>query len=262
MDLGTILGVVVGLGLVLFGIIAAGVPLMVYVDIPSVLIVLGGSFGAMMVGNPLSRMLGIMGIFSHVLNVPNRQEGKIINDLIAFSERARREGLLALEDNLDEVEDEFMRKGLQLVVDGIDPEIIKAVLYTELNEMQARHATGAKLFDDWSKIAPAFGMIGTLIGLIAMLKNLSAGDSSAIGQGMATALITTLYGSLFANLFLIPIKNKLEDRDREESMVREIMIEGILSIQAGDNPRVLLEKLLSFLPPAEREAVRQEAGRE
>ncbi|ADN01867.1 motility protein A [Spirochaeta thermophila] len=262
MDLGTILGVVVGLGLVIFGIVVAGVPLGVYVDIASVLIVFGGSFGAMLVGNPLARMLGIMQYVSHALNVPNWQEGRVINDLVAYAERARREGLLALEDNLDEIEDEFMRKGLQLVVDGIDPEIIKTVLYTELNEMQSRHEVGAKIFDDWSKIAPAFGMIGTLIGLIAMLKNLAGGDTSAIGQGMATALITTLYGSLFANLFLIPLKNKLMDRDRDETLVREIMIEGILSIQAGDNPRVLLEKLLSFLPPKEREAVRQEVGRD
>jgi chemotaxis protein MotA len=152
-----------------------------------------------------------------------------------------------------------MRKGIQLVVDGTDPDIIKSILYADLNQLQARHEVGIKIFDDWSKIAPAFGMIGTLVGLIAMLGSIG-GDTTAIGKGMQTALVTTLYGSFFANLFLIPFKSKLEDRDKDESRVKEIVIEGILSIQSGDNPRILLEKLVSFLPPDQRQAVRQESG--
>jgi chemotaxis protein MotA len=158
------------------------------------------------------------------------------------------------------VEDEFMRKGIQLVVDGTDPDIIKNILYTELNQLQERHETGIKVFDDWGKIAPAFGMIGTLAGLVAMLGNLE--DKSSIGSGMALALITTMYGAIFANLVFIPIKNKLEDRDKEETRSKEIIIEGILSIQSGDNPRILLEKLVSFLPPKQRDAIRQESARD
>lgn len=260
MDLGTIIGVVAGFAFIFMSIITSGGSIGLYLNLPSFLMVIGGSFAAMLVANPMSRMLGIVKYIRHALRTPDWQEEKMIADLVSFSERARREGLLALEDNLDEVEDEFMRKGIQLVVDGTDPEVIKTILYSDLNQLQERHAVGIKIFDDWSKIAPAFGMIGTLAGLIAMLANLE--DESAIGSGMALALITTMYGAIMANLILIPVKAKLEDRDREEIRVKEIILEGILSIQSGDNPRILLEKLVSFLPPKQRESIRQESVRE
>jgi chemotaxis protein MotA len=258
-DLGTLLGLAIGFIMVVLGIVLGGVGVGPYISIDSVLIVILGSLGAIMVANPLSRVLGMTAYLKHAFNTTNWNEEDLISQLVGFSDRARKEGLLALEDNLDAVEDEFMRKGIQLVVDGTDPDIIKSILYADLEQLQSRHESGAKLFDDWGKIAPAFGMIGTLVGLIAMLGNIG-GDSSAIGRGMQTALVTTLYGSFFANLFLIPVKSKLEDRDKEESRVKEIVIEGILSIQSGDNPRILLEKLVSFLPPGQRQAVRQESG--
>lgn len=261
MDLGTIIGILSGIALVLVTIITGGAGLANYISVQSVIVVVGGSFSAMLVANPLSRMLGIAKYIKIAMQTPDWQEEKIISDLVAFSERARREGLLALEDNLDEVEDEFMRKGIQLVVDGTDPDIIKSILYHDLNEIQSRHESGIKIFEDWGKIAPAFGMIGTLIGLIQMLVNLG-GDASIIGAGMAVALITTFYGALMANLILMPFKTKLEDRDKEETRVKEVVIEGILSIQSGDNPRILLEKLISFLPPAQREVMRQESARD
>ncbi len=261
MDLGTIIGIISGVALVLVTIVTGGAGLANYISIQSIIIVVGGSFSAMLVANPLSRMLGIAKYIRIGLQTPDWQEEKIISDLVAFSERARREGLLALEDNLDEVEDEFMRKGVQLVVDGTDPDIIKSILYHDLNEIQSRHESGIKIFDDWARIAPAFGMIGTLIGLIQMLVNMG-GDASIIGAGMAVALITTFYGALMANLVLMPLKTKLEDRDKDETRVKEVVIEGILSIQSGDNPRILLEKLISFLPPAQREVMRQESARD
>ncbi len=259
MDLGTIIGIAIGMVMVTMGIILGGVGIGPYLSLDSVLITILGSFGAMLVSQPLSRMLGILGYLKHIFYVTSWNEEELISQLVSFSDRARKEGLLALEDNLDSVEDEFMRKGIQLVVDGTDPDIIKSILYADLNQLQSRHEVGIKIFDDWSKIAPAFGMIGTLVGLIAMLGSIG-GDTAAIGRGMQTALVTTLYGSFFANLFLIPFKSKLEDRDKEESRVKEIVIEGILSIQSGDNPRILLEKLVSFLPPDQRQAVRQESG--
>lgn len=260
MDLGTIIGIAAGLAFIFMSIVTSGGAIASYVNLPSFLMVIGGSFAAMMVANPMSRMLGIMRYINQVLRPTDWQEERIINELVAFSERARREGLLALEDNLDEVEDEFMRKGIQLVVDGTDPDIIKSILYNDLNQIQERHETGIKVFDDWGKIAPAFGMIGTLAGLIAMLANLE--DQSSIGRGMALALITTMYGAIMANLVLVPMRSKLEDRDKEETRAKEIIIEGILSIQSGDNPRILLEKLVSFLPPRQRELMRQESVRE
>lgn len=261
MDLGTIIGISIGVVMVALGIILGGVGIGPYLSPDSLLITILGSFGAMLVAQPMSRMLGILKYIKVVFNTQSFNEEELITQLVGFSDRARKEGLLALEDNLDSVEDEFMRKGIQLVVDGTDPDIIKTILYADLNQLQARHETGMKIMDDWSKIAPAFGMIGTLVGLIAMLGNIG-GDSAAIGRGMQTALVTTLYGSFFANLFLIPFKSKMEDRDKEETRVKEIVIEGILSIQSGDNPRILLEKLLSFLPPDQRQAVRQESGAE
>ncbi len=260
MDLGTILGVIGGFVLVGFGIVVMGAPLTTYIDPASVLITIGGSLAAIMISNPLARTLGIFRYVRLTLRIPSWEEERIISRLVAFSEKARRDGLLALEDDLDEVEDEFLRKGIQLVVDGTDPEIIKNVLYNELSKIQERHGIGIKLFEDWGKLAPAFGMIGTLLGLISIMGNIE--DKSAIGPGMATALLTTLYGALMANLLFIPIGNKLEDRDVAESLIKEIMIEGILSIQQGDNPRILEEKLIAFLPPARREAIKQESGRD
>jgi chemotaxis protein MotA len=257
MDLGTIGGMVLGFFMIVFGIIVQGSGLNYYLGLSSVLITIGGSTAAILISNPLSRVLGILRFVNHVLRVPNYEEERIIARLVAFSEKARREGLLALEDDLEEVEDEFLRKGIQLVVDGTDPEIIKSILNTELNKLQERHEVGIKLFDDWGKFAPAWGMIGTLIGLIGMLANIE--DKSGIGAGMSTALVTTLYGIILANLVFIPIRNKLMDRNDAESLVKEIMIEGILSIQSGDNPRILEEKLLSFMTPGRRETVRQEA---
>jgi chemotaxis protein MotA len=257
MDYGTIIGIGAGFMLILMSILTSGGNIANYLNLPSILMVVFGSFAAMMVANPLTRMLGIMRYVRNALRVPDWQEQRIIEELVRFSDKARKEGLLALEDDLETIEDEFMRKGIRLVVDGTDPEIIKNILYNDLTQLQERHDNGIKIFDDWGKIAPAFGMIGTLAGLIAMLANLG-GDESAIGQGMALALITTMYGAIFANLVLIPIRSKLQGLDKEETRAKEIIIEGVLSIQSGDNPRTLGEKLVAFLPPAERTGLQSE----
>jgi chemotaxis protein MotA len=251
MDPATIGGVAAGLGFILMSMILGGSGLAIYINIPSILMVIGGSFAAVMVANPLPRVLGIMRYINIVIRVPNNELQRTIQNLVSFAEKARREGLLALEDDAEEVGDEFLRKGIRLVVDGTDPEIIKTVLYTEVDQIESRHETGIKIFQDWGKFAPAFGMIGTLAGLIAMLANLD--DPDAIGSGMALALITTMYGSIFANAVLIPFSSKLEDRNKEERLLQDIMVEGILSIQAGDNPTILKQKLLSFLDPRMKE---------
>jgi chemotaxis protein MotA len=260
MDIATIAGIGIGMFLVVFSIVLPGASILTYLDLPSFMMTMGGSFAALFVSNPLSQTLRFFKYMTLTFKVPHWEEERIISSLVNFSEKARREGLLALEDDLEEVEDEFLRKGIQLVVDGTDPEIIKNVLLNDLSQMQSRHAEGIKLFDDWSKLAPAFGMIGTVVGLIGMLANLS--DTSSIGRNMGLALITTLYGALWANLIAIPMKSKLEGQDSAEGTVKEIMIEGILSIQSGDNPRILEEKLISFLPPDRRAAVKQESTKE
>jgi len=260
MNLAVIVGVVVGFFVVFFPVVLAKGNLSLYFDLGSALTTIGGSICAMLVGHGFRKFFAQSKWLRLVMRIPVWGEERIIARLVAFSEKARREGLLALEDDLEELEDEFLRKGIQLVVDGTDPEIIKNVLYTELNQMQTRHEEGANFYGDWASLAPAFGMIGTLTGLIAMLQNIN--DKSSLGLGMSLALITSLYGAFMCYLVFQPVRRNLQDQDGDETRVREIMIEGILSIQSGDNPRILEEKLISFLPPRQRESVRQEAARE
>ena len=260
MDLGVIIGILGGGALMIIGIFWGGGNPMAFFDPASIVITVGGALASMFVGHPMSRVLSMITYLRITLRQPNFQEERLISQLVTFSEKARREGLLALEDDLEELEDEFLRKGIQLVVDGTDPEIIKNILYNELNQIQNRHKAAALLIDDFSKQAPAFGMIGTILGLIIMLARIE--DRSTIGKGMAVALLTTFYGALLSYLIFGPLKKKLDDRDAAEALVKEIMIEGILSIQGGDNPRILEEKLLCMLPPGRREAVRQQAAKE
>lgn len=258
MDIGTVGGIVGGFVLIIGAMIIGGASLGLYVDPASAILVIGGSFCALMIGNPMSRVLNILRYGKHAVTLKNYERAKLISTLVSFSEQARKEGLLALEDGLDDLDDKFLEKGLRLVVDGTDPSLIKGVLYNELNQMEERHSLGISLYEDWGKYAPTFGMIGTLQGLIAMMANL--GDQAAVGKGMALALITTFYGAIFANLICIPIQKKLEDRHKDEMLVKEIMVEGVLSIQSGDNPRMVEEKLLAFLAPVEREMVKAESS--
>ncbi|MBI9097467.1 MAG: motility protein A [Spirochaetaceae bacterium] len=250
MDIATLGGFAGGMILLVLSIIVAGNSLSLFVDTGSFLIVIIGSLMALMAANPLARTLGMMKFLKVAFNLKVYNKDELIRQLVAFSESARKEGLLSLDDALNDVEDEFMKGGMRLVVDGTDPDVIKKVLYTNLNQIEARHQKGIGFVAGWKSIAPAFGMIGTLLGLIGMMANLE--DTASVGPNMALALVTTLYGSLFANLFLAPLQMKLEDRNADEMLVKEIMIEGILSIQSGDNPRILEQKLYTFLPPSER----------
>ncbi|MBN2618877.1 MAG: motility protein A [Spirochaetales bacterium] len=252
MDLASIGGFVLGLGLILWGILFGGNALGLYWDAPSLIIVVGGSFAGMLAMSPMSRITSLGKVFGVFMNMQVFNKQEIINQLVAFSESARKEGLLSLDDALNDVEDDFLRGGMRLVVDGSDPDVIKSVLYSDLDKIEGRHQKGIDFFGNWGTLGPAFGMIGTLIGLIGMMANLE--DISSVGKNMGVALITTFYGSILANLFLIPIQKKLLDKHENEMLVKEIMVEGILSIQAGDNPRILEQKLYTFLSPDERPA--------
>jgi chemotaxis protein MotA len=242
--------------MIALGIITGGSGLITFVDIPSVLIVVLGSYFGLFTFSSISGALGIFNTMGLTFKVPNFNEKGIITKLMAMSEKARREGLLALEEELEDLDDEFMKKGLRLVVDGTDAEVIRALMETELSQMQERHVGKITAVNMWATLAPGLGMLGTVIGLIGMLKNLE--DKSALGPNMAVALITTLYGSVMANLILIPLSGKLKTFDASESKVKEMEIEGVLSIQAGDNPRILAMKLLSYLTPLDRKAVEAE----
>jgi chemotaxis protein MotA len=242
--------------MVILGIVTGGSSFLTFVDIPSVLIVVLGSYFGVFTFSNISTSLGIFGTLGLAFKIPNLNEQGIIQKLMTMSEKARREGLLALEEELEDLDDEFMKKGLRLVVDGTDAEIIRALLETELSQIQERHAAKISTVNMWGTLAPGLGMLGTVIGLIGMLRNME--DKSSLGVNMAVALITTLYGSIMANLVMIPMSGKLKAQDANESKVKEMMIEGILSIQAGDNPRILATKLLSYLNPTDRKSAEAE----
>jgi len=256
MNLAPIIGIVGALGMVIYGILGSGNSILTFVDVPSVVIVLVGSYFTLFTLTSISDALGIFSIMGLIFKTPNFNEQGIITKLMAMSEKARREGLLALEEELEDLDDEFMKKGMRLVVDGTDAGIIRGLMENELSQMQDRHADKISMVIGWAGLAPGLGMLGTVIGLIGMLKNLE--DKSSLGPNMAVALITTLYGSMIANLLLTPIFGKLKSLDATEGKVKEMEIEGVLSIQAGDNPRILATKLLSYLDPVARKAVEAE----
>ncbi len=249
MDLATILGLISGIALIVWGILDAG-RISWFWNLSSVLIVMGGTFAATFVAFPLKKVLLAFRVASKAFSNNAFETGMIISKVVELANIARREGLLALEEAVESINDKFLQKGVMLIVDGTDPELVKNILETEIAFLEERHGEGKSIFDTMGSLSPAFGMIGTLIGLVAMLKQLDNPDT--IGPSMAVALITTLYGTLFANLVCIPIATKLKLRSREEILIKEIMIEGLLSIQAGENPRIIEEKLKAFLSPSIR----------
>lgn len=235
--------------------------IMNFLDIPSMLITFGGSFTTLITMEPsLKSYLEKLASFRLVLKTPAVNDIETIRSIIELSNVARKEGLLALEETANGIEDEFLKKGILLIVDGTDPELVRSILETELNCIEGRHNDVIGFWDKLSAMGPAWGMIGTLIGLINMLKNLN--DPSTIGPNMAVALVTTFYGSLLANWVCIPVVNKLKITNSSEIQMKEVIVEGLLSIQAGENPRVIEEKLKSFLNPVNRLEFDQAEGGE
>jgi chemotaxis protein MotA len=249
MDLATIIGIVLSMGLVLSAILM-GSSLVIFISIPSALIVMGGTIGATLVNYPLGQVLGVMGVIKKTLFSSLDDPGELIVRFMDYANRARREGILSLEPLLKEITDDYLRKGLQLTVDGLEPQTIQEVLETEVQYLEQRHESGVEIVAAMGAYAPALGMIGTVVGLVQMLQSMS--DPSTIGPAMAVALLTTLYGAILANLVFNPMSGKLKARSREEILLRELVLEGILAISKGENPRIIEEKLNSFLPPKAR----------
>ncbi|BAS27507.1 motility protein A [Limnochorda pilosa] len=262
MDLTTILGILVGIG-ILGASVAAGSSIGSFVNWPSLGIVLGGTLASTLVHFPFRQVLSIVPLALVALRNRDHRARALIHDLVEFSKKARREGLLAMEQEAAEHPNDFLRKGIQLVVDGTEPDLVRSIMEIDLAAHEERHAIGQEVMQSMGAYAPAFGMIGTLIGLIQMLTRLD--DPDAVGPGMAVALITTLYGVVLANLVFLPLAGKLRLRSQEERLEKELIVEGVLSIQAGENPRIVEEKLLAFLSPEERAAEiesRSQQGRE
>jgi len=258
MDIATLGGIVGTLGFLIFSMATTATGLPIFIDPGSFIIVIIGSTGAVIAQNPMDRIKKIPKYTGIAFKNISFDKKNLITSLVEFSEKARKEGLLSLDDSIDDLQDDFMRSGMRLVVDGSDPEIIKAVLTAEIDQLEIRHSYGINIYKGWEKYAPAFGMVGTLIGLIALMGNLE--DKAALGSSMAIALITTLYGSIAANLIFGPIAAKLEDKHNDEVILKEMVVEGILSIQAGDNPRILESKLITYIEPNERKSVLSEGS--
>ncbi len=253
MDKATVGGLVMGVGLLIVSVlIAPGASMMAFVDYPSLGMVIGGAFAACCIAFPVRTLLSAPKVFKKVFLPKPKELAPVIAQLVEFSEIARRDGILALENRTAEIDDPFILLGVQMAVDGTDRDLMESVLRSEMEAIASRHKVGKSIFDTYGRYAPAFGMIGTLVGLIIMLGNMS--DPDAIGPGMAVALITTLYGAIASNLVFLPFADKLGFYSKREMEVRETIIRGILSIQEGDNPRVLQQKLETMLPATLRKA--------
>ncbi len=251
MDLATLLGIVSAFGLVIIAMSIGG-GLGAFINLPSVMIVVGGTLGATLINYPLSDILGVVRVARNAFFSKKVRVGKIIEMLVDMSKISRREGILGLENTLKDIKDPFFIKGMTLMIDGIEPGSLSELLNTEIDYTEERHRLGAEVFTTMGNFAPAMGMTGTLIGLVKMLMNMS--DPSSIGPSMAVALITTFYGVILSNLIFLPIAGKLKTRSAQELTIKQLIMTGILSIQSGDNPRMLEQKLHSFVPPNERKS--------
>lgn len=260
MDIASLVGILLGLVMFVFGVISGGgvAGMGSMWDLPSFIITLGGSISGTLASFKLKGFTEGLQSVKLIFKDEVQDPAVVINQIIALSNTARKEGLLALEEAANGIEDNFLKKGIMLVVDGTDPELVRGIMETDLGCVESRHKAKIAVWEKWAELGPSWGMIGTLIGLILMLKNMD--DASTIGPAMATALVTTLYGSLIANWLCNPIAAKLKLNNDNEMMMKEISVEGILSIQAGENPRVIEEKLKSFLAPSARNMAQDSEG--
>lgn len=252
MDIASLIGLILAIGLIFASIAIGNAPYTAFIDIPSLLVVLGGASAAVLICFPISSMLRAPMIALKVILNKSEDRLALIKQIVELAETARRDGLLALESRVPEIENPLVRTGIQMAVDGNSPDAVEEVLRTEVESIATRHREGKNIMDQLGRFAPAYGMIGTLMGLIMMLQDMS--DPSSIGAGMAVALITTLYGAVVANVFFSPFAEKLGLISRNEMVSFEIAIRGVMAIQSGESPRAIDQKLRTFLPPKQRDA--------
>jgi chemotaxis protein MotA len=259
MDIATIIGLASGFGLILLSIaMGGGGGLGPFIDIPSMMITIGGSIAALFINFPMKVCFSSMGVIKKCFLVKLPEAPEVISQFKNLAVIVRKDGMLALEKELENIDDDFMKRGLEIVISGAEEPQIRQVLETELAAIESRHMIGKKIVESTGAAAPAFGMIGTLVGLVQMLQSLD--DPSKIGGGMATALLTTLYGAIIANVACIPLAGKLETRSQEEVAVRELMITGITALAQGLAPRAVEDNLVAYLSPKSRNTLQSEAA--
>ncbi len=252
MDLSTALGMALMIGLILTAILMGGMGMGPYIDIPSVAIVCGGTLGSIFAAFPFAAVKTALVAGKTTLKPVPVDPAATVKLLEELSQRARREGLLSLEEAAEQADDEFLKRGLRMMVDGHEPSAIESVLFGEIDKIDERHKASIAVYDAVAAYAPGMGLIGTLVGLVQMLQNMS--DPTAIGPAMAVALLTTFYGAILANVFGTPLANKLKQRNTEEIAQKELTAQGLMSILGGENPRFMVERLNATLPPAIRAA--------
>ncbi len=252
MDLSTIIGIIGAFGLLLAAMSTGG-SVLLFVNAPSVLIVVGGTIGTTLINYPFKDVFGAFAVLKKAFHVKEVPFNDSIAQMVEFANKARKEGILSLQSVMDNIDDQFLVKGLQMAVDGQEPASLKEMLYLEIEYIQERHENGAAIFLSMGAYAPAMGMIGTLVGLVQMLQTMN--DPSSIGPAMAVALLTTLYGSVIANIMCIPVAGKLKLRSQAEVLSKTLITEGMESILAGENPRIMEQKLHTFIAPKLRESI-------
>lgn len=252
MKAATAIGIAAGIGGLLFASMMEGTQPMAFFNIPALIIVLVGTGAATLASVGMDTMKTIPALYKLAFGPPELDMRGRVELIVSLAEQARREGLLALDQQLSEIDDDFTRKGLQLVVDGTDPELVREILDAEIDGMTTRHAAGATAFEKAGGYAPTMGIIGTVMGLVHVLQNLS--DPSSLGPAISTAFIATLLGVGAANVIFLPVAARLRALSSAEAELRILTLEGILAVQAGDNPRVVGDKLRSFIAPSQREA--------
>ena len=247
MDIATVAGCALSVVLILGSILIGGGSLTAFFDVPSILVVFGGLIAAALVSFPLPSIRNFFRVSRKAVFWKVDTPADIVHQIVSLSMIARREGLLALDKRTHEIQNDFIRLGVQMAVDGTRPEVMEDILRTEIDAVATRHREGKALFDSMGRFAPAFGMIGTLLGLVMMLGDMN--DPTQIGAGMAVALLTTLYGAVAANCLFLPFAEKLGYTSKKERLTMEIIIRGVMAIQSGEHPRVIQQKLNTFIPP-------------
>ena len=252
MDIGTIVGIFCGFSLVVAAMTQGG-GISWFLDGPSAMIVMGGTIGSTLISYPIRDMLSVFNVAQHVFRKKHFDAGEVIRQFVQLSKISRRDGILALQNAAGGIKDPFMVKAISLIVDTPDPVGVADILETEIDFLAERHRLGADIFTTMGNFAPAMGLVGTLIGLVQMLKQMN--DPSSIGPAMAVALITTFYGVVLSNLVFLPMAGKLRARSAQEVKMKQLIVNGVLAIQSGDHPRVVEQKLHSFIAPRERKSV-------
>jgi chemotaxis protein MotA len=245
---------IIAVGGLVTGLLMEGSNLLSYVGPSAFVIIVGGTVGAMVTSTPVSELIKIPRLLIIVFTNQSFDVSGIITMLGNFSDKARREGILSLEAELGKIDDQFLKLGIQLIVDGTDPALVRDILETKIQTIEQRHHKGALMFETAGGFAPTMGIIGTVLGLISVLSNIS--EASKLAGAIALAFIATLYGIFSANVIWLPIANKLKAKSKKEILVKEIMLEGILSIESGDNPRIAVQKLKAFLSEAEAKRIK------